>query len=91
MLNPHKEDHPRMAGMAPWRTIALRQCLIEGTSGVLFIPLHHATKLGIGIGIIRIGDRHRDTRIPPNILIFLTIGGMREFELGSIPHKPHGR
>jgi hypothetical protein len=77
--------------MAPGRTIALHQCLIEGTSGVLFNPLHHAAKLGIGRGIIRIGDRHRDMRIPLNMLLFLAIGGMREFERGSIPHKLHGR
>lgn len=76
---------------SPMGTIAFRQRLIEDPCRILLNPLHRTTKLDIGIGILHIGDRRRDTQILPNILIFLAIGGMREFEIGSIPHKPHGR
>ena len=91
MLNLHIKDHPWIAGIAPGCTIAFGQRLLEGTSGVLFNPLHNAAKLGIDIGIFHIGDRHRDTRVPPNIPLFLAIGGMGEFEIVSIPYKPHGQ
>src|SRR5260221_672710 len=91
MLNLHEEDHPWIAWIAPGRIIAFGQRLIEGASRVLFNVLHHPAKLGIGIRIIHIGDRHCDARVVPNIPVFLAVGGMRELEILSIPHKPHGR
>src|SRR5260370_41600187 len=91
MMNLHIEDHTLIVTIAPRPTIVFRQRIIESTCWVLFNPLHNTTKLGIGIGIIHISDRNSNTRVPLNILILPSGGSGREFEMLSIPQKPHGR
>lgn len=91
MLNLHRVDHPRISRIALVCVIASGQFLIEGSSRIFFNALHHPAKFGIGVGIIHISDRYCDPRIVPNILVYLAIRGMREFEILPILDKPHGR
>ncbi len=50
MLKFHQEDQPWIAGIAPGRTIAFGQRLIEDASRILFNALHYPAKLGIAEG-----------------------------------------
>lgn len=60
------------------------QRVVKGSVGIFLNPFNHTTKLGIRVRIINICNGDSDTRIMLDILVFLSIGGVRELDILAI-------
>ena len=70
-------------------TVTLCQRQVKCSASIFFNPFDDTTKLGIGIGIINIGDGKSNMGITLDILILLTIDSRGEFDIFTIPMKSH--
>ena len=71
------------------KTVTLCQHLVKVCAMVFFDPFDDTSKLGVGIGILDIGDGKSNMGIALDILILLTIDSRGEFDIFPIPMKSH--